>query len=178
VVRGAVCHGLAKAAAHAPLRQDRDEIRLLTFSTDSASGIVTCATIIRQISKCEPITALSYPWGDSAQTEVVMLNGCRQRVTKNAVSLLRDLEYRRLRYVWINSPCIDQNNKEEKSHQVQLMARIYAKAEQVIAWVGTASNRGKTRNPTFTLMKYWACYHNYLADDSKIRDLNDDPRLW
>ena len=31
---------------------------------------------------------------------------------------------------------VDQNNLEERKHQVQLMAKIYSKAHRVIVWFG------------------------------------------
>jgi hypothetical protein len=32
--------------------------------------------------------------------------------------------------------CIDQDNGEERGHQVQLIAKIYGKANRVIVWLG------------------------------------------
>ncbi|KAF2670195.1 hypothetical protein BT63DRAFT_478378 [Microthyrium microscopicum] len=42
-------------------------------------------------------------------------------------------------YLWIDQLTIDQSNKEEKSHQVQLMGNIYSCASSVVAWLGLAS---------------------------------------
>jgi hypothetical protein len=36
---------------------------------------------------------------------------------------------------WTDTVCIDQSNKREKSHQVQLMRDIYACASQVLVWL-------------------------------------------
>lgn len=87
----------------------------------------------RELSNYGPFTALSYPWGGRTETDGVILNGGRTRITKNAVLLLRDMERHRARFVWIDSLCIDEDNEEEKSQQVQLMAQIYGPAEQVDA---------------------------------------------
>jgi hypothetical protein len=39
-------------------------------------------------------------------------------------------------WMWIDSLCIDQNNTEEKGHQVSLMGDIYSNAEAVVVWLG------------------------------------------
>ncbi|KAK1991148.1 heterokaryon incompatibility protein [Colletotrichum falcatum] len=38
--------------------------------------------------------------------------------------------------VWVDAMCIDQNSSREKSHQVQMMGRIYEAARNVIVWLG------------------------------------------
>jgi hypothetical protein len=40
--------------------------------------------------------------------------------------------------LWIDAICINLANDPERTHQVRLMADIYGKAFQVIAWLGTA----------------------------------------
>jgi hypothetical protein len=122
----------------------------------------------RELSNCRPITAHSYPWGGRTETDGAILNGGRTRIIKNAVLLLRDMERHRARFVWIGSLCIDEDNEEEKSQQVQLMDRIYGPAEQVDAWVPWAwkgSDTEKVSNPTFTFIKQWTGYHDHLEVD-------------
>lgn len=41
----------------------------------------------------------------------------------------------RIRRLWVDALCIDQENQAEKTEQVQQMGRIYSKAERVISWV-------------------------------------------
>ncbi|KAK3947361.1 heterokaryon incompatibility protein-domain-containing protein [Pseudoneurospora amorphoporcata] len=40
------------------------------------------------------------------------------------------------RTIWIDAICINQDDKEEKGYQVQSIAKIYAKANRVIVWLG------------------------------------------
>jgi hypothetical protein len=40
------------------------------------------------------------------------------------------------RVVWADAICINQQDVEEKSHQVKLMASIYSRASQVVIWLG------------------------------------------
>ncbi|OCK76902.1 HET-domain-containing protein, partial [Lepidopterella palustris CBS 459.81] len=50
---------------------------------------------------------------------------------------LRDPSFERM--IWVDAICIDQDNFEEKSHQIQLMAKIYSKAIRALAWLGEAA---------------------------------------
>jgi hypothetical protein len=51
-----------------------------------------------------------------------------------ALYYLQDQETEKV--LWIDALCIDQNNKEERNHQVRLMGQIYAGAWRAIAWLG------------------------------------------
>ncbi|KAH8773814.1 heterokaryon incompatibility, partial [Diaporthe sp. PMI_573] len=39
--------------------------------------------------------------------------------------------------IWVDSICIDQNDDEEKDHQINFMAKIYASAEVTYFWLGS-----------------------------------------
>jgi hypothetical protein len=51
-----------------------------------------------------------------------------------ALSRLRDPDLPRL--LWADAVCIDQQNLQERSDQVRLMASIYSSAIRVIVWLG------------------------------------------
>lgn len=42
--------------------------------------------------------------------------------------------------LWIDAPCIDQNNIDEGSQQVQLMGTIYRQAKRFAVWRAERSN--------------------------------------
>jgi hypothetical protein len=42
--------------------------------------------------------------------------------------------------MWIDAICINQDNREEKEHQIPLMAEIYSKALRVVVWLGEAED--------------------------------------
>ena len=91
-----------------------------------------------------PYDALSYAWGppeDNQQS--VYVNGCVLPVRTNLYAALTHLRDRFIdRILWIDAICIDQGNEIEKGHQVEAMAKIYAKASRVIVWLGEATNNG------------------------------------
>ncbi|CCD51186.1 hypothetical protein BofuT4_P085480.1 [Botrytis cinerea T4] len=81
--------------------------------------------------------ALSYVWGDPKQTLSIYVDKAQFQVTVNlhaALLQLRDYSFERI--IWVDAICIDQNNKEERKQQVQLMAQIYISAHRVIVWLG------------------------------------------
>lgn len=87
-----------------------------------------------------PYEALSYAWGSTERSDIILANGRPLGVTNNlrlALSHLRCPD--RDRILWVDALCIDQDNLRERTHQVGQMARIYGGAESVIFWLGAAS---------------------------------------
>lgn len=81
--------------------------------------------------------AISYVWGSSERTIPINCNGKRLHITEN----LRDALVRvrlpdRPRMVWGDSVCINQDNPDEKGHQVQFMGKIYSTASRVLICLG------------------------------------------
>ena len=65
-------------------------------------------------------------------------------VTKNLFEALQRFRYSdKPRAIWIDQLCIDQSNLLERSQQVQIMQKIYAKARCVLIWLGEAANNSE-----------------------------------
>jgi hypothetical protein len=81
---------------------------------------------------------LSYEWGHSTRTpHSIELDGKTFRVRENLFAALQHLRYKKEpRVVWIDAICINQEDDQEKSHQVRQMGTIYKHANIVVAWVG------------------------------------------
>ncbi|OCK85347.1 HET-domain-containing protein [Lepidopterella palustris CBS 459.81] len=80
--------------------------------------------------------ALSYVWGGSDKLRSISIDKYNLPVTVNfhtALSRLRDRFIERI--IWIDAICINQVDLKELSLQVQLMAKIYSKANRVIIWL-------------------------------------------
>ncbi|CAN9314482.1 unnamed protein product [Alternaria sp. RS040] len=43
------------------------------------------------------------------------------------------------RVLWVDAICIDQSNERERGHQVQQMCKTYSQAEEVVVWLGQAT---------------------------------------
>ncbi|KAF2237705.1 HET-domain-containing protein [Viridothelium virens] len=97
----------------------------------------------------ESYDALSYTWGDDwpkgqekhikilVQSEVYII-----RIRKNLFHALQQLrDESKSIYLWVDALCINQENGDEKSQQIQRMYLIYNKADQVRVWLGEEDNK-------------------------------------
>ncbi|KAF2649712.1 HET-domain-containing protein [Lophiostoma macrostomum CBS 122681] len=89
--------------------------------------------------------ALSYTWGspDNPVAARVLLPSSSKRdhatlpIGHNLAEALRSLRYHnRMRVLWVDAVCINQEDLQERSAQVKRMADIYSLAAHVVVWVG------------------------------------------
>src|SRR2546430_2351964 len=98
--------------------------------------------VIRWVPEYE---ALSYAWGDPNIRQPISVNGKMMRVTSNLYSALRTLRKAdEDRVFWVDALCINQDDVQERSKQVQRILAIYKRAKQTIMWLGDA-NRSSDR---------------------------------
>jgi hypothetical protein len=132
---------------HEPYRYlpitDHDGIRLIVLqpSADKAAT-VQCEILhvtLRQAQDeiCDHYTALSYVWGDPNDTTSILVEEYPLRVTKSLERALRHLrDEKRYLNVWADGVCINQNDEDEKSKQVQQMGRVYETAHHTVIFLG------------------------------------------
>jgi hypothetical protein len=135
-----------------PLRSDRKEFRLLKIRPPipSKSDISSQCLHLTHIecdlfiaSRVDPpaYLALSYTWGDPNRVVPIQVNDSTQNVTLNLRTALEHIRHEHEDVViWVDAVCIDQNNLEEKSDQVQIMTEIYASAKCTVVWLGLAGD--------------------------------------
>ena len=88
-----------------------------------------------------PYKALSYTQGDTEKTHRFIIDGNAMGITHNlylAMEHLRSKDNDRI--LWIDAICINQDNIQERGHQVQHMTTIYKEAERVIIQLDRATN--------------------------------------
>ena len=127
-----------------------DDFRLVRLHQSSSSPSNDDALIIEFLparfdERCSYI-ALSYAWGTDSGREDIQLKGTGGQilhVTRNLASALRSMQRSDHLILWIDALCIDQNNVQEKNHQVGRMAEIYRRASCVVIWLGEASNNSE-----------------------------------
>jgi hypothetical protein len=129
---------------HSPFDLDRPGLRLLRL-LKGKGGLVECELFQAWIDGNEdeqmPYEALSYTWGGVLISEFIRIDGKTHAVTGNLFSALRHLRYLdEDRILWIDALCIDQDNLQERGHQVALMGDIYSRAERVLIWLGPGTN--------------------------------------
>ncbi|KAK3996171.1 heterokaryon incompatibility protein-domain-containing protein [Cladorrhinum sp. PSN332] len=84
--------------------------------------------------------AISYTWGGQTKTSGISIAGSHLPITPNlfhALSTLRTAY--KPRYIWADAICINQEDTNERNHQVRMMQRIYSQASSVIVWLGNVT---------------------------------------
>lgn len=103
-----------------------------TLDTD----VIRCVFSVVALDDQPQFEALSYVWGNPTSDAVVELEGRAVRVTSNLHSALKHLRRSgEERIIWADALCIDQENNEERSHQVSLMQHIYTQASAVVIYL-------------------------------------------
>ncbi|KAH7088044.1 heterokaryon incompatibility protein-domain-containing protein [Paraphoma chrysanthemicola] len=107
--------------------------------------------------------ALSYAWGDTKDSRMILLENCPVTVTKNlydAMMTLRPLE----------GPI---HNEAEKEQQVPLMSKIYKQARQVIGWLGNHDNDSNLAFNLFITGFEWRRAADALIETGHMRSMED-----
>ncbi|KAI0882629.1 heterokaryon incompatibility protein-domain-containing protein [Annulohypoxylon maeteangense] len=92
--------------------------------------------------------ALSWCWGTEPDDYAIIIEEdgmpYKRRIKKSLALALKYLRYtQKPRTLWIDSICINQEDDNERNHQVQMMSRIYTRAEQVCIWLGESNDDSK-----------------------------------
>ncbi|KAF2730690.1 HET-domain-containing protein, partial [Polyplosphaeria fusca] len=88
-----------------------------------------------------PYHALSYTWGSTEKSSTMEVDGEMLSVTENLYTALQHLRRKDVdQILWVDAICIDQDNEVERGHQVQQMCVIYSQAQEVIVWLGQATD--------------------------------------
>lgn len=99
-------------------------------------------SILESDTANHPYEALSYVWGGEDKPQSILIDNKALKVTQNLYTALLHFRNRQCpRLLWVDAICIDQETDEEKEHQIQLMAAIYAGASRVLVWLGEAQDK-------------------------------------
>ncbi|KAH6689611.1 trafficking PGA2-domain-containing protein [Plectosphaerella plurivora] len=117
--------------------------------------------------------ALSYTWGTGERDRAIYFGDAALLVTSSLDEALRSLRQDDVPVIlWVDQLCINQQDDREKSHQVGLMSKVYALADEVIVWLGPAADESDA------VMDLWATagqegvdwgYENYSISDGHAR---------
>ena len=96
-----------------------------------------CYCLPFEIDAAPAYEALSYVWGPPEPSTELLCNGQSVKIRVKLNNALRKLRLpSSTRIIWTDAICINQEDDEEKSHQVPLMGSIYSLAKRVIVWLG------------------------------------------
>ncbi|KAI0550035.1 HET-domain-containing protein [Xylaria curta] len=123
-----------------PLSKQSDT-RLLRLLPGDFSQDVHCEISVHDLSSRPVYEAISYTWADETGNDdlskTILVSGEPLSVTRNCENALKRIRRQNYaRIVWIDAVCINQNDKNERGHQVQLMPRIYSFAKNVLIYIG------------------------------------------
>ncbi|KAF2822351.1 HET-domain-containing protein, partial [Ophiobolus disseminans] len=128
------------------LRSGEQRVRLLNLSPGSNSDDIQCDILDYKINLEKPFgmyEALSYRWGNPSDSRRILVRDQADTayqyldVTANLHAALHHMRDPSLhRTLWIDAVCINQSDLEERGQQVQFMASVYARACQVVVWLG------------------------------------------
>ncbi|KAK8249303.1 heterokaryon incompatibility protein-domain-containing protein [Phyllosticta capitalensis] len=154
-------------------------IRLIQVKKQRVNGVIDCA--IRHVDYAKQpdfkYYALSYVWGDSSPTRQLYLTdpAGEKLILPIHENLWRFLDWAWNRgwhdhWIWTDRICLNQQDKKEMAQQIPRMGKIFANAEQVLAWLGMSEQEGLnlkaclegTIDPSYRLVRpiltneYWS----------------------
>ncbi len=127
------------------------ELRLLIVTPGGFYDAVHCTLIHSRINDVNvPFEVISYTWaneaGDATKTKKIFLAGWPFSVTANCEAALKRVRRpTSSRVVWIDAVCINQDDRNERGHQVRLMPEIYSGARRVLIYLGEPRRGGARR---------------------------------
>ncbi|KAF2827026.1 hypothetical protein CC86DRAFT_455594 [Ophiobolus disseminans] len=137
------------------LRHETDSIRVFTIHPGSPEATICCTMREEQLSEAK-YTCLSYTWQPSHPQHTIEVNGCPLSVGHNLYLFLHAYRTTQMQEVlqshderpknhplWVDAVCINQQNTNEKGHQIRLMSEIYKRAARVLIWLGVLADATK-----------------------------------
>ncbi|KAH8648784.1 heterokaryon incompatibility protein-domain-containing protein [Tricladium varicosporioides] len=163
------------------LNADSDEIRLITLKKSAvfsaAANPIECTLQYVSQTKAPRYEALSYCWGDPNNLLPILLDGCMMYVTANLFAALQHLRLEQGLPLWIDAICINQQDIEERSHQVLRMNSIYSKAARVISWIGESSEDDKLASHLMSTVGTQSEEHLYARAALRLGPNSQNSRL-
>lgn len=122
---------------HTALCLTTREIRLLTLQASDTEDEISCKLRKVRIDDSTHYQALSYVWGTEEAIQSITVNGHKINVRPNLYSALRQFRKSDTSIdIWCDALCVNQEDFDERNHQVLRMREIYERAERVIIWLG------------------------------------------
>lgn len=128
---------------YTPLDADRQEIRVLQIlkplDEEDANQFIRCTLKPVSLKDKPGYAALSYEWArgveESHSLPRCFVNEHEIYPTRNLLLALSSIVGFELA-IWVDAICINQQDLNERGHQVRMMYRIYSSAARVSIWLG------------------------------------------
>ena len=139
--------------SYSPVDLGKTGFRILELLPSStAKEQLACRLLASEIGQpVQSFKALSYTWGNGGKSRVLAVfpsTGSAQNNSSTALAITESLHAALVHlrhshdsiWLWVDQVCINQEDHAEKAEQVRLMGLIFAKAEQVLVWLGPAAD--------------------------------------
>jgi len=115
-----------------------NQIRILHIRpSPKPSRRLECELKLINLDDAPVYEALSYVWGIDPPSITIICNSQRLKIRPEISYALVRLRLKHItRIIWADALCINQDDNQEKSHQVPLMRKIYSQAARVNVWLG------------------------------------------
>jgi len=132
---------LTETAPYEYLRLDRSrmEIRLLTLEPGFGSDVIRCTLkhAFLDVTPTPLYETTSYVCGPPIFKSTILLHGREVQTMSTSEAALRRMRLQdKPRTLWIDSICIDQNDTDERGHQVGMMYQIYSETFRNLIYLG------------------------------------------
>ena len=165
--------GLHRPTPFSYIREPLSEtqIRLVELAPGEPGTPLSGRLRVVSLTEGPPYSALSYTWGAGEIHDTILLTGSsaeRHRITKNLHAALCKIRQAGIpTLLWVDALCIDQTSASERSHQVQIMGTIFANAQEVVVWLGEASEHSKFGLETLQYIADGKAFEPYPPWDSQ-----------
>jgi hypothetical protein len=147
--------------------KDSREIRILTLFPGEPGELLRGDIRPVKIDEAGVYEPISYVWGEATRTHHLECEHGNVGLTSSLYDALQRLRPRqRTRRLWVDQLCINQDNLEERSQQVQFMDTIYGKAAHILVWLGEAD--GEMALPAFDLVRSLATTFSHHESRTKF----------
>lgn len=134
---------------HRALDRTARQIRLVRIDKECDQGSPINLTLrFVYLDAGEKYNALSYAWGDPpADQEIIVTDDfasgsffVRQNLYDYLMAARTSTNEWSEGWIWIDQICIDQDNHEERCHQVHQMANLYSQTQTTVVWPGLSTH--------------------------------------
>lgn len=126
-----------------PLDTSRRQIRLMMVTSGPHDEEIRCSIHTFDLDTMPRYIALSYVWGEDQGLRTIFVNSYEYQIRPGLFEFLQLFKtWDDCRPIWIDQICINQNNVEEKNHQVGIMEHIYRGAQETFCWLGQDPSLG------------------------------------
>lgn len=128
------------SSLYQPLDSHLHNLRLFRILSDDLKEKDTISCELKPASAlADPAAyiAVSYCWTEAAPSCSILVNDVRMMIRPNLYAFLKIMRTERQEaWMFVDAICINQDDIEERNHQVGLMGTVFADADKVIVWLG------------------------------------------